>query len=338
MRSLRTLTFLVVAGALVAPAIAASAQDDEGGLGIRLAEAPTSAQDDPRAQVYVVDHVEQGTTITRRIEVRNGSQGPMRPELYVAGAEIADGAFQVGGRDAGELTEWGSIEPGSIELAPGEIAAATLTIAVPDTAEDGEYYGGAVAAATSDTGGPVDVQGRVAVRIYLSVGEGAPPEADFEVSTLEASRRSDGTPVVSASVTNTGGRALDMAGDLHLDHGPGGIAAGPFPATLGTTLGIGDTEPVIVLLDPELPNGPWDATLTLRSGKLEKTVTATIEFPEPGEEPRTFDAEEQRHKSWWALLALLLLLLALGLLLWFLWRRRKKRKEDEDAGTTVGTA
>jgi hypothetical protein len=48
------------------------------------------------------------------------------------------------------------------------------------------------------------------------------------------------------------------------------------------SLGIGDTEPVTITLDRRLPSGPWDATITLRSGLLERTAKATITFPDTG--------------------------------------------------------
>jgi len=88
--------------------------------------------------------------------------------------------------------------------------------------------------------------------------------------------------VVLADVHNTGGRALDMNGSLQLTAGPGGLSAGPFPATLGTTLAIGDTETVTIPLDKALPAGPWDARITLHSGLLDRSAKATITFPARG--------------------------------------------------------
>jgi hypothetical protein len=84
---------------------------------------------------------------------------------------------------------------------------------------------------------------------------------------------------VLAKVHNTGGRALDMSGSLRLADGPGQLTAGPFDATVGTTLGIGQTAPVTVMLDPSLPVGPWKATLELRSGLLRRKVEGTLTFP-----------------------------------------------------------
>ncbi len=85
-----------------------------------------------------------------------------------------------------------------------------------------------------------------------------------------------------ARVHNTGGRALDMNGSLKLLGGPGGLTAGPFPATLGISLAIGDTEPVTIALDKALPAGPWDARITLHSGLVVRSAHATLTFPKAG--------------------------------------------------------
>lgn len=336
MRSFRrSIALILLAGALVAPASRVSAQTEQPrkdtGLGIQLLEAPVSERDDPRARVYVIDHVRAGASFTRRLGITNDTPNPMRTELYVAPAAIDGGAFIVGKRtDKGELTTWGSIDPTSADLKSRESRDVTLRINVPKDAADGEYYGGAVVEAEPQGGGAVKVAPRVAIRIYLSVGTGAAPKSDFSVSTLRAARAADGTPTVTATVTNTGERALDMSGELVLDDGPAGLKAGPFAAQLGTTLGIGDTEPVRVILDKKIPNGPWHAKLTLRSGRIEHAVTATISFPDAGGDARIFEARPVKGKTFWGLIALLLLLaVLLGLLLWW-WRRRKRDEEEEE--------
>jgi hypothetical protein len=64
-----------------------------------------------------------------------------------------------------------------------------------------------------------------------------------------------------------------------MTEGPGSLSAGPFSTNLGTTLGIGNTGRVTVLLDRRLPAGPWKVRLTLASGLVRHTVTATLTFP-----------------------------------------------------------
>jgi hypothetical protein len=271
-------SWLVLAGTPQGALAQAPAQ----GVGIRLLDAPTNRSTDPRAREYIVDHVSAGTTITRRVEVSNDTTKAQTVQLYAAAGSIKDGTFQFGeGRAANDLTSWTSVDPPAVTPAPGAKAVATVKIAVPASAGPGERYGvvWAELPAATPAGGGVAAINRVGVRIYLSVGQGTEPPTDFGVTALEAKRDADGNPIVSAAVQNTGGRAVDLSGELRLTNGPGGLSAGPFDAKLGTTLGIGQTEPVLVILDRAVPAGPWDARIVLRSGTTEREATATITFP-----------------------------------------------------------
>jgi hypothetical protein len=170
--------------------------------------------------------------------------------------------------------------------------------------------------------------------MYVSVGKGAEPRSDFVVEELMGKRDNGGRPVVIATVRNTGERALDLSGTLQLSEGPGGLSAGPFDATLGTTLGIGKAQPVEVVLDPRLPAGPWRAVLTLRSGRSERTVEGALGFPmgtgSTVVRPRPSTADKDAGLVLPAVAAALLALLAL-FLLFLVWRRRDRR-EDEAPG------
>jgi hypothetical protein len=160
-----------------------------------------------------------------------------------------------------------------------------VTIRVPRRASAGERYGvvWAEVASPPAPGGAVSVVNRVGIRMYLSVGPGGEPASDFRIESLSATRAADGRPMVTAYVRNTGGRALDVTGSLVLADGPGGLSAGPFPAQLGTTLALGDTKPVAVLLDRRLPEGPWRARIALHSGFVKRVSEATLVFPGPGD-------------------------------------------------------
>ncbi|GAB3879488.1 hypothetical protein GCM10027612_05350 [Microbispora bryophytorum subsp. camponoti] len=71
----------------------------------------------------MVDHLDPGTTIKRRIEVSNTSGHRMRVSLYPAAADIRGHAFVFApDRSANELTSWTSIAPTEIDLAPGRPA------------------------------------------------------------------------------------------------------------------------------------------------------------------------------------------------------------------------
>lgn len=282
----RLVTLLAASGMvgllILLAAVPSWAQEPET-VGIRIVDVPASRTDDPRARQYIVDHVEPGTTISRRVEVSNDTAESQEVQLYAGAASIADGTMQFAdGRTPSELTTWTTVDPPVVSLATGEKALATVIIAVPADASPGERYGvvWAELAPAVPPGGGVTAINRVGVRIYLSVGPGGEPASDFAITDFEAQRTADGRPVVAATVRNTGGRALDLSGELRLTDGPGGLSAGPFSAELGTTLGPGQAAPVLVELDPAIPKGPWDAHIVLRSGTTEREATGTITFPE----------------------------------------------------------
>jgi hypothetical protein len=263
--------------------VTAPAQASNGSLGVQLLDVPTTARLDPRARLYIVDHVAPGTVIHRRIQVSNSTASTTNVAIYPAAATIAKGTF-VGdaGHTRNEVSTWTSVRPGAPAIRAGERRTAVVTIRVPRDAAPGERYGVVwaetrSAAATGD-GGITQVN-RVGIRLYLSVGAGGAPAANFKIGAVTARRSPDGRPVVLASVHNTGGRALDMNGTLRLHDGPGGLNAGPYPADLGVSLAIGDTETVRIVLDKRLPAGPWHAQVNLRSGLLSRNARATITFP-----------------------------------------------------------
>jgi hypothetical protein len=281
---------LGVAGnpAAAAPAAAAAAREPHGGsVGIRLVDAPVSRRDDPRAHVYIVDHVSPGDTIRRRVEVTNTSDLPHRIALYPAAATVDETGFSFAPDRAGnDLTTWVRLERTGMTLPAGSQEMVWATIAVPRTAPAGERYAvlWAQVAATTDPAANVRNVGRVGVRIYLSVGAGGEPASGFEIDGVTGARDPAGVPIVTVKVRNTGGRALDLDGKLSLSDGPGALSAGPFRVNLGT-LGIGDTAEGSVRLDPQLPDGPWTAELSLASGPATRTATASVAFTESPARP-----------------------------------------------------
>jgi hypothetical protein len=306
-----------------------------GGIGLRLVDIPVSERDDPRAQLYIVDHLAAGTIIHRRIEVSNTTASAAHIVLYAAGATVADGSFLgAAGHSPNDLSSWTSVYPEASDVPAGGRVMALVTISVPSDAEPGERYGAVwaeVRSAPIDGGSVIQVN-RVGLRIYLSVGPDGSPAADFTIDSLTAERSPSGEPMVLASVHNTGGRALDMSGTLELLGGPGGLSAGPFPANLGVTLAIGDTEPVTIILDPQLPAGPWDARIILHSGLLEHSAEARITFPNTGASP-SVDTSPTRP-AWLVPAAALLVVLLMGVAVLL----ARLRRRHHVASLTVGSS
>jgi hypothetical protein len=327
----RTLTTAIAAllAASVAVALPAAGQTPDNAVSIRLADAPTDRADDPRARIYIVDHLHQGDQITRHVEVGNGTGGTVTMEVYAAGATVRDGQWKVAdGRAQSELSSWTTVSPRTLVIPAGGKAQATVTVNVPDGAVDGERYA-VVWAQPPASGGAVGVVNRVGVRMYVSVGEGPEPVTDFRIDNLVASRDADARPVVEAKVTNTGRRAIDLSGELELTDGPGSLRAGPFPVRLGTTLGPGESAPATVTLDPGLPDGPWKATVTVTSGEETRKARATITFPsDAGTSAKPVKAESiEKQRRILLPLALALLLAVVVALLLLAWRRRRRRDE-----------
>jgi len=339
-----TLRALIVAGALVAPATsaytahAAPADAKHPGLGIQLLEAPTALQKDPRARLYVIDHLKPGAVIKRKILVSDGTTDPLTVSLYSAASQIVNGVWSpLAGRTPNELSTWTTVSPATVSLQPGQKTQAEVTVAIPRDASSGERYAVVWAEAAIPGNGPVHQVARVGIREYISVGPGGAPPINFTIDTLTAARATNGQPEVLAQVHNTGGRAIDLNGQLSLDKGPGGLSAGPFPAKLGTTLAPGESEPVTILLDKALPAGPWHARIELQSDLTKRAAEGTITFPTAAGakaapvKAKAVPLTKNRHVLVPIAVGLIALLL-IALFLFLLWKRRRRREDEEDTG------
>ena len=280
-RRLATLTLLVVG--LSCPAIGASAAGSPipgNSVGFRLVDAPSDRVQDPRAHIYIVDHLAPGTTIHRKVEVTNGSAEAMHIRLYAGAATLEQGEFKApGGPGGNELAGWTSVSPPAVDVEPQSAMQATVTITVPASASSGERYGVVWAELPPSQGnGGVSLVNLTGVRIYLSVGPGGEPASSFVIQSLVARRDQQGHPVVAAQVRNTGGRALDLSGHASLSGGPGRLSAGPFDAK-NETLPIGQSGEVLITLDPAIPSGSWKVQVTLHSGLIENTAEAVLVVP-----------------------------------------------------------
>lgn len=286
-RALATALAFVLAALAVgtrpAAASAASCPGRTAELGIRLVDVAKRLVTDPRARSYVIDHLAPGMTISRRVEVVNGTSAPVRLRLYAAAATIARDRFVfLGGRTPNELTAWTAITPREVTLPPCGRALPTVTITVPKRVTDGERYAvvWAERQPPASTKPRIHLAIRVGIRVYLSVGKGREPAFDFTIKSLRAGRDHSGRPFVIATVVDVGGRAVDLAGQLRLGHGPHGTMAGPYPVDRGVTLAPGHTGPVTFRLAPGLPAGRWTADVMLRSGKVQRRAKVRIEIPE----------------------------------------------------------
>ncbi|MEV0808397.1 hypothetical protein [Micromonospora sp. NPDC050200] len=323
-----SLTVLLLAGlGLPAQASAAEPQSD-GGLGIQLLEAPVNRRADPRAQRSIVDHLPPGTTIHRKVLVKNESSKRLHIELYPGAATVDKEAFQIGdGRAANELTSWISLDRTELDLPPNGEARVKVTIQVPWNASAGERYAvvwASVASAPRPSANVNQIH-RIGVRIYLDIGSGGEPASDFTIGELVPARSKHGQPSVAIKVNNTGGRALDMSGSVNLSEGPGGTRAGPFEVVKSTTLAPGSSGTVNVLFPRELANGPWRIEVNLESGMVKRSAVTNIKFPNPGEVGEASRPLAQLRTLWAMAGGLLVIGLVMVTGLAFLARRSRRR-------------
>ena len=295
MRRLFGMLVLVLAAGTVSPAaVAAAATHPPAGpagpgpqrFGVRLVDVPASAVNDQRALHYIVDYLPTGTVIHRRIQVENQEARTAHFTVYPDAAQISQGAF-VGeaGATRNELTSWITVQYPALTLRPHASAMDMVTIRVPLGATRGEHYGviwvQQAAHARAGNGFGVNDVTRVGIRVYLAVGRGGAPPTVFAITSITGHRSAKGQPSLLVHVDDTGGRAVDLHGTARLTGGPGDISAGPFPEKQIVSLAPGQSGDVTFAPPKVLPNGPWQASVTLASGFTTATGTATIRFSPP---------------------------------------------------------
>ncbi len=326
---------LALAGAGVTAPVPSPHVSGPGSIGIRLMDAPVAERDNPRAYQFIVDYVPPNTTLQRRVEVSNQSGQAQAVDMSAGAATIDNGDFNWADDSTGnELTSWTSFSAGHLQLRPWEKRQVTVTIQVPPDAAAGEQYAVLWAAVTSrpPDGGITSVN-RVGIRIYLDVGSGGAPRSDFMIGNLTAARRADKVPSLSVLVRNTGGRAVDVSGTLNLTDGPAGARAGPFTTDATTTLRPGESGSVTFTMPSTMPNGPWQASISLSSGTVKHTAQAPVTFPDPAGPPRVTSVLAAHRTVLIIAAGVAALSFALLVLL-----RRRRRKLSESSSRTASRA
>jgi hypothetical protein len=324
-----SLASLVACTVLPAPAAMAAPHHSRaapGSIGIRLVDTSTGAPDNASAGPYILEQLAPGTTISRSVEITNGTPSAVAIAVYPAGAELRKGAFVfASGHTRNELSSWTSTGRDVLYLAPGAKALDALTIRVPSDASAEERFAVVWAELSGPTpsGGGVTLVNRVGVRMYVAIGPGGAAAANFSIGAPAAERSEAGEPVVVATIHNTGRRTIDIGGTLTLSNGPGGLRAGPYVVDPGKALAAGSVNRTKVRLDKQLPRGPWRAEIQLNSKFVQRTAVSTITFPAEAAAIAPAPDSSTRTRDRMLLGVLLSLLLLGGAALWFgrgIWR------------------
>ena len=142
--------------------------DPINGLGIRIAQIPSSVQNDPLSGVYIVAHLKPATAFSQRIEITNTTSAPLEVIMYPGAATSTGNEFTPGAPGATNLlTEWTRVVPNTATIPAHGVISALVTIAVPEDAQPGTNFGvvWASIATSQTTSGMVSVN-RVGIRMY----------------------------------------------------------------------------------------------------------------------------------------------------------------------------
>lgn len=323
------------ARAMAAPG-APDAATSAGSIGIRLADVAENLRDDPRANIYITDNLPPGGKVTHHVTVSNNTDSPQTIDIYAGPATLTDGTFTVAERgETSALTSWIAVGQDKVHLDAGDSVDVPVVINVPSDAPEVEQYGAVWASLAQISEGGVTQVSRVGVRIYLSVGEGNGPPADFRIDNLSPMRSPDGSASLVANVTNTGGRAVDLSGALILSGGPGGLTADPVNAEYATIApGQEGKVEFVIPNSSSLPAGPWQAQVKLESGFNKHDLSASVTFPEKG----VGDTVGASGSGWpigaWIGLAIGVFVVALALAAYIL----RGRSGRAAAGTPTGSS
>jgi len=233
--------------------------------------------DDDREGRYVTDHVAPGATVSRTVRIGNDGEAPLEVEVSVGGAAIVDDRFtfdaEVPGAD--ELVSWASVLEDRVTVPAGDDVRVDIDLLVPPEADAGERYGVIWAAVRGTDASGTSVVNRVGVRIYLSVGDGPAPTRDVDLELLAIERDDEGSLAGLLTVTNTGGRALDLRGEVTVGSAIGAMA----PAH---TVAPGDSTEVPIVFEPDadVQAGRQDATVVVRAAGIERSGEATVVVPD----------------------------------------------------------
>ncbi len=284
-RLLSMFAVMAVAGIIIPAAVGgtvANAIAVPPSFGTRLVDVPVSEAHNPRAFQSIIDDLTPGKVIRRRILIQNNEPQTSHFTVYADAARIRHGSFEGSpGRTRNELTTWVSIRNSRVTLRPDKTVMDLVTIRVPRVATRGEHYGviwvQQSARARSGRGVAVSEVNRVGIPIYLAVSHGALP-TKFAITQIAGHRSPRGQAVLTARISNTGGRAVNLSGTARLTGGPGGTSAGPFSSRMVVTLAPGQAGTLTFLAGQRLPSGPWLAKVSAVSGLNKVSASATINF------------------------------------------------------------
>lgn len=195
-------------------AIQPQAAHADGTVGIAISPATAKGRDDRTRFSYAVN---PGQQVTDHVLVSNVGSTKLAIKVFATDAyNTDDGGYALldSNAQAKDVGSWVRFSGGkkmlTLNLGPGKSEIVRFTVTVPADARPGDHPGGVVAAATS-VGEQVNVERRIANRLYARVAGDLQPH--LTISSFVADYQSslnplDGTVTITAVLENTGNVAL----------------------------------------------------------------------------------------------------------------------------------
>ncbi|WP_018653807.1 WxL protein peptidoglycan domain-containing protein [Actinomadura flavalba] len=257
----------------------AHAEPAPGGGGFTWAVRPAGPTG-PSGRDYFVYTASPGQRVTDRVTVSNLGTKALTLRVYATDAfNTGDGSFALltADRRPTGVGTWATFRAGSYRIKPGKRAHIPFTLTVPSDATPGDHSGGVVTAVTqqqtSATGQRVNVDRRVAARVYVRVNGPLTPSAQIDTLAADYSvpaAGTSGTMTVTYRVRNTGNTRVTAAARITAD--------GPF--------GWGQGRPVSRPIPELLPGNAYTFTERLPgvapAGPLKASVRLSLADPVSG--------------------------------------------------------
>jgi hypothetical protein len=333
---------LALIGIVPTPAMATPPVKDDGQRIWSVRPATLAGKPDDRTHFTLQGT--PGSTLVDTMLVTNLSKATVSFNVYGTDAyNTPTGAFDLLAFDRHpiDIGSWIHFAQPIVTIAAGKSLAVPFNVVLPPTATPGDHAGGVVVSLASNSSTPgVNLDSRVAVRVYLRVpGDLRPSLAVTAVSANYHGKNvpfADGSATMSYTVTNPGNIRLRSKVTLEIKNAFGQTLAKLTPPDL-----------------PELlPSGTASFKASFTGIPAEGPLTANVTlapYPDPlqpiGQKVPTVTKSGYFWAMPWTLLLIILLLLVILIGAWILRRRVLLRRIDtamaaarRDALETVGAS
>jgi hypothetical protein len=241
-------------------------QDDPRVWGVR----PGGPDGKPDARTHYTLQATPGTTVTDNALVTNLSKVPLTLAVYGTDAfNTQDGQFDLlaADRKPTDIGSWMVFAARSVTVPPQGTVAVPFKIVVPPTATPGDHAGGVVVSMLTLTPGTnknVNIDARVAVRVYLRVPGNLHPQ--LKVGPVNA--RYDGTANPFGRGRVVVGYTVNNPGNIRLQSHPTITVSGPFGELAKVTpkdlpeLLPGQSGTFVAMVESVFPSGPLTVTVS----------------------------------------------------------------------------